>query len=297
MTDQRDIPEIISSLKRKSGKPPRLVPLFSWKSILILGLGLIAGILVALGYWLVSPSLTSSGAGTDTNGSQSSGLLGKLGLEPKGPYQSQVMVQVVSPGSEYLPLATLQQKAEYYAAKAHSLPFFTYLSQQLSRQIPGFTDNVDKLGKIITTEYDIKNALPIIKVNVVAATEGEATAIAELIPQNFSSYLTAEEQDKQQKSYNATLIEIDTVKAALYKAQNELNALKPAEIFGNPNFISLSAKVNALQKSLDDQASQLSILTVSGDETQAEYDNTVASNQLVSAKIDEQTPADSRATK
>jgi hypothetical protein len=289
-TDEKDTQKVIAKEKIERATAPSMVPLFSKRSLLIIAVGLIAGLLIALGYWIISPSLSSSGTtstGTGTD-SQSSGLLGILGIKPGGPYESQLVIQVVSPGSEYLPLATLQQRAEYYAAKSHSLPFFKFLSQELSRQMPGFSANVDTLSKAVTTAFDVTNELPIIKVKVTAPTEKEALSLAELIPQDFRDYLIAEEKDQQQKQYDSTNKEIDSVKATLYQAQQELDTLQPTEVLDkNPDYLFLKAKADALQRSLDAQTAQLSLLSINGTDLQVEYDGTVDQMKLISAKIDE----------
>jgi hypothetical protein len=288
--DENDAQKVIAKEKIERVTAPSMVPLFSKRSLLIIAVGLIAGLLIALGYWIISPSLSSSGTtSTDTGtDSQSSGLLGILGIKTGGPYESQLVIQVVSPGSEYLPLATLQQRAEYYAAKSHSLPFFKFLSQELSLQMPGFSANVDTLNKTVTTAFDVTNELPIIKVKVTAPTEKEALSLAELIPQDFRDYLIAEEKDQQQKQYDSTNKEIDSVKAALYQAQQELDTLQPTEVLDkNPDYLFLKAKADALQRSLDAQTAQLSLLSINGTDLQVEYDSTVDQMKLISAKIDE----------
>ncbi len=280
------------SLVIHNDKPkPRLamVPLFNWRSILVVGTGLIVGILIALGYWLMSPSLSSSGTTSSTGGGGGgSGLLGLLGIAPEGPYESKIRIQVVSPGSEYIPLKNLQQMSEYYNAKALSLPFFKFLNQKLTQQMPEFTYDVDKLGQMISTEYDINSELPIIKVTVVAATEQEAVGLAGLIPQDFRDYLASEEKDKRQKEYDNTLVEIENVRTALYQDQQELNAFKPEEALNtNPSYISIKAKVDALQQLVDTQASQLVNQDIGNTDIHTEYDDTLQEMKLVSAQIDE----------
>jgi hypothetical protein len=286
ITMEEKIPQEVTKKETQTpGKKVSMIPLLSWRTVFIVGFGLIVGVLIALAYWLYSPSITGSANpnGTDTT---TTGLLGILGMVPDGPYESRVNIQVVSPGSEYSPLVALQQKAEYYSAKAISLPFFEYLSKQLSQQMPGFSANVDILGKIITTSYDSRNVPPLMRFTVTAQTEAETVALAELVPQDFSSYLIAEENEKLHQDYLNTLASIDTTKSALYQAQQDLTALKQNNLADtNPDIIILKAKVDAFQQTLNAQMTQISINDVT--DIQAEYNNTQEQLTLVNAKIED----------
>ena len=270
-------PEQVTKLKpiAKIDQGVTMVPIFSFRTVIVAAIGLILGLLLGLVYWILSPSISSSSEtiyGTDEEGN--TGLIGFLGIEPEGPYESKVRIQVVSPGSEYIPLKNLQQMGEYYSAKASSLPFLEFLDEKLKKQMPGYSYDVDKLSQMITSEYDIYSELPIIKVTVIAGTEAEAGGLAELIPHNFRDYLTTEEQEKKQKEYDATLIEIDHVKAALYDAQKELDAIQANEFLNtNPSYISLKAKADALQQLLDVQVIQLASEAIVDKDINKEYDN------------------------
>jgi hypothetical protein len=282
-----ETPTIASQIKQK----PKLVmvPLFSWRNIIVIVIGLVLGIFLAFGYWLLSPSIGSSATSSSTtegNGGASAGLLGMLGMEPEGPYESQIRIQVVSPGSEYIPLRNLQQMGEYYSAKAHSLPFLEYLNQKLTEQMPEFTYDTDNLSQMITTRYDTKSELPIIVVSVVAPTEREAVGLAGLIPEDFRNYLTYEENDQRQKEYDYTIKEINSVKTALYEAQKELNEFQPqAALDTNPDYLSLKSKVDTLQQLLDSQAAQLVNQNWGNTDLQAQYDDAVQQMKSVSAKL------------
>jgi hypothetical protein len=289
-TKKPDKPEPV--LKPKPAEKKKtiiaMVPIFSWRTVLVVVIGLILGILVSLGYWIVSPSFGSSTtASSSGGGSSGSGLVGLLGIEPQGPYSSQVKVQVVSPGSEYIPLANLQQMGEYYAAKASSLPFLQFLVQKLNQQMPGYVYDVDKLSQMISIEYDYSSELPVIKMSVVAATTDEAIGLAGVVPQDFREYLTEEEKSQQQKQYDTTLQEIDSVKTALYQAQQEFDTLQTNETLNtNPNYIALKAKIDNLQKLLDTQAAQLVNQAVNNENLQAEYDDTLRRMTTVSNELD-----------
>jgi hypothetical protein len=273
----------------KSNSVVAMVPIFSWRTVLVAAIGLILGVLISLGYWIISPTLGSSSVTTSSTGADSSGsgLVGLLGLEPQGPYDSKVRIQVVSPGSEYIPLKNLQQMGEYYGAKAGSLPFLQFLEKKLSQQMPGSSYDVDDLNRMITTQYDYTSELPAIKVTVIADTEGEAIGLAELIPQDFREYLSAEEMVQRQKEYDNTLKEIENIKTALYQAQQELNTLQLNDVLNtDPNYISLKAKVDTLQQLLDAQVIVLADKVVNDTDVQTQYDMAIQQMTTVGYELE-----------
>ncbi len=266
-----------------------MVPILSRRSIVILVVGLVVGLLIAFGYWLVSPAFISTDDETGVGGADSTGtgtgLLGFLGIETGGPYRSTVSIQIVNPGSTYLSLSFLQQLGEYYAAKENTLPFYEFLSQELEKYPLETAYTIDELRTIIKTEYDLTSELPSIKVSATADTEEEAAFFAELAPQAFLDYLIAEEKEKRDKEYNNTLEELETVKEALYEAQQELNTLKSPDILDNPSYISLSAKVNALQQEFDSQLSLLTLEYYGDTDIKDEYENTLQEIDNIVAEL------------
>jgi ABC-type phosphate transport system auxiliary subunit len=270
-----------------------MVPFFSWRTFLVIVIGLVLGLLISLGYWLMSPSITattgsasSTASGGSNGGAESSGLLGILGMAPNGPYESNIRIQVVSPSSEYNPLRTLQQMGEYFAAKANSRPFYEFLETKLSHQTPEFTYDVDTLDHMIDAEYDYNSELPLIKMTVTANTSREAIGLAALLPDDFREYLKSEEDDEQKTQYDDTVKAIDDAKTALYTAQQELDALNPTEtVTSDPAYIALKAKVDSLQTLVDTQAAEITNQEIGNTDTQAEYDATVVQIKTISAKL------------
>jgi len=278
--------EITPEVEKKEDKRPvAMVPIFSWQTIIRIIIGLIIGAGLGLGYWILSPMLGASGGSAAATETGSTGLFGSFGMEQDVVYASKVRVQIVSPGSDYVSLNSLQQRGEYYVAKANSLPFFEFLSQELAKQKPEFSYNADEINQIITTEYDYNSELPTIKIRAVGSSEQEAVLLAELATQAFRNFLIAEESDKRQKEYQNTLEEIESVKAALYAAEQELDALTTHDIFNDPSYITLSARVEALQRELDTQAAELKILVTPGDNVQQEYEKTLQRASDVSAAL------------
>ena len=261
-----------------------MVPILSRRSLVILGIGLLVGVLIAFGYWLISPAFISSEDGTGS-GTEDTGLLGFLGIEPEGPYMSRVSIQLVNSGYDYQPLYLLQQIAEYYAAKHNSLPFFEFLSEKLDEQPIDYSYTVDELDEMITTDYDYNSEIPAVRLTITAPTEEEAAYLAVLVPQIFLDYLREEEKDRQEQIYLNISEEIETIKENLYQAQLELDALLSDEIFSNPNYIALNARVEALQSELSSYVTELSTQYLEESELQEEYDNTLARMEGVAIKL------------
>jgi len=267
-------------------KKSAMVPILSRRSIVILVLGLVVGVLIAFGFWLISPAFITSEAeaGTDETGT---GILGLLGIDPGGPYYSRVSIQLVNPGSEYQPLYLMQQIAEFYAVKYNSLPFYEFLSKELDKQPIEFSYTIDELNTMITTSYDFDSEFPSIRLTITASTEAEAAYMVIMVPQLFVKYLEKEDKDRREQLYFNTLEEIETVKDAFYEAQIDVDTLTSEEIFNNPTYIALSARVAALQKEQDVRISELAIQYLEKPELQEEYDKTLAKMEQVTKELTE----------
>ena len=265
-------------------KKPSMVPILSRRSLVILAVGLVVGVLIAFAYWIISPTFIPSE--DDTSGdSTGTGLLGFLGVDPGGPYMSRVSIQLVNPGTEYEPLYVMQQIAEYYAAKHNSLPFFEFLNKELDKQPIDYSYTVDELDAMVTTEYDYNSEIPAIRLSITADTEEEVANLAVLVPRVFLEYLEEEERDRLEQQYLNTSEEMEIVKDELLEAQQELEARQSEEIFNNPNYIALKARVDALQQELDNQINTLALQYLEGSELQEEYDKTLAEMEQVAAKL------------
>jgi predicted nuclease with TOPRIM domain len=262
-----------------------MVPILSRRSLAILGIGLVVGLLLAFAYWIISPAFITPEGEDGTADAEGTGLLGFLGIDTGGPYMSRVSVQLVNPGYDYQPLYIMQQIAEYYAAKHNSLPFFEFLSEELDKRPMDYSYTVDELDEMITTDYDYNSEIPAIRLTITANTEEEAASLAYLVPQIFVDYLIDEEITRRQQLYQSTSAELETVKNNLYEAQLELDTLLSDEIFSNPSYIALSARVEALQQELNSHISELSVQYLEGTELQEEYDRTLARMQQVTIEL------------
>jgi hypothetical protein len=231
-----------------------MVPLLSWRSIIVMAIGLIIGAGLGLGYWIISPSLKApSLPGIGSGGGSDGGLASVMGVSQStaGPYESSITIQVVHPDATYISLKDLQRMGEYYAAVANSLPFLQYLNQKLTDEAPEYTHSVADLDQIVQTAYDWNTDLPTIQMKVTAPNAQEALFLPTYVAETFKSYLIAEENEKQLQDYQNTLTEIDGVKAALSQAQEELSSLTldgaPYGTTDNPDYISVKSEITALE--------------------------------------------------
>ena len=265
-----------------------MIPILSRRSIVLLVLGLVVGVLIAFGYWIISPAFIVSEDETGTiTDPVDIGILGLLGIDPGGPYYSKVSIQLVNPGSEYQPLYEMQESAEYFSVKYGSLPFFEFLSDELDKQPIEYSYTVDELDAIITTSYDFNAEIPAVRLTVTTSTEEEAAYLIIMVPQLFVKYLEEEEKDRREQLYVDTLEEIEAVKDAYYEAQIELDVIMSEEIFNTPTYIALSARVDAMQKELDSQISELAVQYLDESELQEEYDKTLAKMEQVTIELAE----------
>jgi hypothetical protein len=267
---------------------PVMVPLWSWRTALIVGIGLIVGIIAAFGFWLVSPSV-GSGSGGESEGFSNS-ILKAIGSTPESPWKSKVRIEIVNPGTAVKDVRQMQSMGQYLTSKANSFPFLQYVYQELSKELPGNHYTIDDLNNMIDITFDSTSETPTMVISVTATTMDETSFLISEIPNLFQSYLITEESKKQMEEYEGTLQQIDEVKKALLVAQKDVANLKEQAdgVNGNDSrSLALNAQIEALQNILDQQAQMLSSEIASGNITEmndieTEYQNTLAKTQSVS---------------
>ena len=224
-----------------------MVPLFSWRSIIILTTGLIVGVGLGIVYFMVNLSLSSSG---------------------NGAWRNDVKIQVVNPSSSYMSLLNLQTRTIGYVAKARSLDFLEFLSQELADQAPEYHRTIDELVRMISIENDKTGDTPALRVVVIAPTSEEAAFLTTKVPECFKNYSIAEEVTKQKQEQENILKTIEAVKTELLESKQQLSALTQqaaaSDIQNNLEYIALKAKISALDAELIYQASELSNLISAG---------------------------------
>jgi hypothetical protein len=169
-------------------------------------------------------------------------------------------------------LSAMANRAEYYAAKANSMPFLEFLRQELVEQQPEQAYTISELDEMLNIEYESYKETPTIEVSATAPTAEEAIFFTTHVPAIFKKYLTVEEVNKRHIEYENTLAAIENVKAAVLQAENEkANASleTSAQIRNNPDYVALNAKIEALEFELERLAGELSASIIKIDDAEA----------------------------
>ncbi len=262
---------IKSAGERKRKPEARVAPFFSWRSILILDLGLILGAVLGFGYYEARPYISPD---TVLN------------------WRSEVQIQVINLTTGYIDPSTIENRTKYYIVKTQSLPFLEFLSQKTGEEEPRYLHTANELAGMISLEYDTSttNLVTNYKIAVTTTSAEETAFFIVRIPGIFIDYLVAEESNKQQQQYQDTLKAIETTKAALLDAQQELNAIAPdgidSSLENNPTYVMLTAKIKALQAQLDKLTPGLADIIAQGTDTNDEFANSlVAAIEKTSAAL------------
>ncbi len=251
-------------VEQATSKPPAgMVPLFSKKSVMRLAIGLIIGAGLGFAYWALSPTIS------DAMESMTSGTLSDMvSSEGYGPYASKVNIQLVNPGSSYLTLKELQQKGEYYAAKANALPFFEFLSQKLAEEEGDHSYTVEELDEMLGIKFAWESIPPSVEVKVTAPTRAETLFLADFAPNVFVDYLIAEERKMHQKEHEQILLQIESAKNALFEAEQELRTLSASLTASNGAdnsfLLSIDSEIRALEMELERRSSEMAALIAEG---------------------------------
>jgi len=238
----------------------RMVPLFSLRMVIAVVLGLIVGGGLGLGFFVISPKLSSSDTEVQVGG------FGQAFMPaPTGPWVSQVSVQVVNPGSGYMSMGELENRGRLYTAKVDSYPFLEFLSQQLTEQAPEYAHTTNELNEMIDVGYDWESDTPTMLIKATASTIDETMFLISYVPEIFKSYLIFEESERQTQEYENTLTEIDIIKKAILEVEQEMRVLRPEgssseNISMTPIGVALSAKIRALERELSYRAADLATL-------------------------------------
>jgi len=264
-------PGLISgSANKKHESVPRMLPLLSRRSVVVLVIGLIVGICGGLLYYFISPSLDSTElvAQEDTTPT--------IWGDYKGSYESTVQVQIVYPGSSYMSLTDLWRTAEYYAAKANTFPFLDFLAQELEQKAPQYSHTTEELDLMISVRYDSNAEVPVIEITTIGTTMEETLYLTAFVPIVFKNFLNSEEDKLRLQEYDLLVEDIDNVKQSLLGAEQELAEFTLAgttsDIENDATYIALTATTTALETELNRQAGQLATLIATGAPSAAYWD-------------------------
>jgi hypothetical protein len=176
---------------------------------------------------------------------------------------------------------------EYYSAKANTLPFLQFLSQQLAKEGPQYSYTTDQLEQMTRIRYDYSSDVPSLEIQVTGNSNQEAAFLASSVPNVFLDFLVAEEEQLRQEEYQVTLTEIEATKTSLVEAQEKVGDMElqavAEDLNGNPDYLTLNATVAALNLQLGRQAADLASIIALGDTGQAYTDNLSAFQRTAEA--------------
>ena len=268
-----------------------MVPLFSRRSIVVLSIGLIVGILGGLGFWYISP------------------LHFKAEWPPVSVraaptlYASTVIIEPVAKGADYTSTKTYQREAEYWAYKLASSPFFIFLSGQLAKDSPTYAHTPDELAQMVNVKVKYGDVMTVVQIKVSSESKDEASYLAGGMPNYLRAQLISEEMDQASTEYQNTLLSIQDKQAELAKVNAELDILSihttapptdgvaatdgiADDQSGEADLAVAKATVQALNSQLGTLTAQLASL-IAGNSTGEEYQATKTQIEMVSIALTE----------
>jgi hypothetical protein len=248
----------MTTLKRRPSAA--MVPLFSRLSIMVLLIGVILGTGAGVAYWKINSGSPSFSSSND--------------------------IKIVSPpGSTVTSSSTLTNLGQYYTAEVNSLSFYQYLIDGLNKQAPERSYTLSTLSQKLNISYFAQA----ITFQVTTGTANETEFLITNVPKYFESYLIAEENKNRQQDQQNIQKSINAVQAELLKAEQDQRTLQSkqaaSDVQNNPTYMTLTARLKALEVELDNQASQLSASIVTGDNVtkQLKYQNILQQIKEVNA--------------
>jgi len=262
-----------------------MVPLFSRRSILVLSIGLIVGILGGLGFWYISP-LHFQAAWPPVSFRAAPTL-----------YASTVIIEPVAKGAYYTSTKTYQREAEYWAYKLASSPFYNFLSSQLAKDAPEYSHTPEELALMTKVKVTYGDVMTVVQIKVSGDNKDEASYLADATPYYLQKQLIVEEMETASTQYQNTLLNIQDKQAELAKANAELDGLTVDGVTPPTDGVAddssseadlavAKATVQALNSQLAALTSQLATL-IAGNSTGEEYQYTKSQIEMVSIALTE----------
>lgn len=260
--------ENASKAPAAAGREPRTIakmaPLLSRRSVIFMSIGLLLGIGLGLGYWVMSPSLSDYFA----EARQEAAEVGAM--EADGPHQSTVHVEIVSPGSSYVSVKELQRRGEYYAVKAGTFPFLKYLSQELTEEVPEYAYTAEELRDRLRIRYDwdYPADMPAMEITVTGEGSEETRYLSSFVPHVFLGFLMEQEAQVAAESKQQLLREIDTVTVAVVEAETELAGIRVQatgeDLANDAEYLALEAQLSALEIELGQRVAEMANIIAEG---------------------------------
>jgi hypothetical protein len=244
--------------KKEDKKALGMVPLFSGRAIMVLAIGLIVGIGLGLCYWAISPINANVRMGWPP--------IDVATIFEKQPdvYESKVKVSLIAPGASFQSLHNLQKQGEYYISRINNPHFWAFLSNEIAAQKAEYAHSATELEQMISARYDWNSGYPAFEIKVTSLDKDEAFFLVGFTTSTFQDYLITDERNIKLEEYQEAVEEMESVKAAVVEAENELAQLRleatAYDINLDPSYIALKARVSALERALDALADEIALL-------------------------------------
>ena len=256
-----------------------MIPLFHPRSIMLLSIGLVLGILAGLIYWQVGPFNLQAG-------------WPPISRPDSSPvYESTAVVEVSPASAQYVDARARSRQAYYWETRLNKPEFFVYLSDQIAILSPDNTHTPVELARMVRTRFD--GSSPYFEVKATSGISEEALFLANTTTRVFRDYLVLEEREALHDEYESNMRRLETLKADLPAAVDYLNSLSfngnvtaPQQ---NPEYISATARVDALQTQLTalslSLASAISVGAGGDEQLRINEQIETISEELASARI------------
>ncbi len=237
-----------------------MASLFTLRSIVILTLGLIVGLLLGLGYWYISP--------VDANVQAGWPPLRVVGITDSRPtlYRSTVDIEMVARGEDFTDAKTLQRQGEYIEGKFVSYSFLQFLSQEVEKMAPEYSHTLNDFAAMISSKYLYDNINATVQLRIDSYDVKEAAFLVQFVPQSLHAHLIMEERAKWSSEYERTVAEFDSAIGALVEATAKRSSMQMAvdTIERDPAYILALAKAEGLRIELDSSTGALAALIAEG---------------------------------
>lgn len=221
-----------------------MVPLLTRRSILVLSIGLVLGIVLGLGYWAISPVQVWFDGGWMPI--KIAGLTAPRSVL----YETMLLVDVKGLWSQGAEREKLETFGEYSDSVLESSLFMTWLSDELVQARPEYRRTPEELQQMVKVSYRYDTHL--VRVLVTSHDPRESGVIADLIAGIFPSFMTEQADTMFSEQYQNTLAKIDKISVDLAETRKQMAAFAPesnitdGNVALNPSYIVLDAKAATL---------------------------------------------------
>ena len=237
-----------------------MLPVFSYRSLLGILIGLIVGALLGMGYYLSQNYVEFKAAWPPIhfqNGDQTSA------------YATSIQGRVMPLTIDETFVKNMDSMEQYYAARLGSLDFYQFFTNAIADQYPQYSHTPEELSTMVTVSYvTLANNPSVIDIQAQSPDDQESLFLVQALPQAFEQYLLNESNQLQGEQYQQKLDQAEIIRSALLQAGQDLtNATIPEEtspITLTPEYLQLSSRITSLENELNSQAKQAASLLAQG---------------------------------